>query len=78
MRNGKGRADIHLSDELKWDSETQGANTVVTFILPKKEVKKCQGNQISFLHSSIETGKITQHNRQDMSSQHETQLEVTG
>lgn len=23
MRNGYGRADIHLSDELKWDSDTK-------------------------------------------------------
>lgn len=77
MRNGKGQAHIHWSDELKWDSERQGANTGYVYA-SEMGGKKCQGNQISFLNSSIETGKIAQYKRQDMSSQHKTQLEVTG
>lgn len=77
MRNGKGQAHIHWSDELKRDSERQGANTGYVYA-SEMGGNKCQGNQISFLNSSIETGKITQYKRQDVSSQHKTQLEVTG
>lgn len=43
MRNGKGRAHIHWSDELKWDSERQGANTVVMFMLLKTGGKEVPG-----------------------------------
>lgn len=49
MRNGKGWAHIHWSDELKWDSERQGANTTVMFMLLKREGKKMPGEPDFFL-----------------------------